>query len=109
MLLQAHVVRCHVSCQTPPELFPEVQDAHLCSCHGPSANAAALLDSHFPATRGPAWEDLGLEHVNHHFQPWLRKAHQLQAQYPDPYECFPQQAFTFWPYPGWMPRDGSAG
>ena len=95
---QVHVRRCNASCQTPPEFFPEVHNAHLCSCDHHSDPAA----SHLSRGRCPALED-----VNQQFQPWLHEAHQMQALHPDPFVLFPQHAFRFWPYPGWFPRDDS--
>ena len=99
--LQVRGTQCNASCQTPPEFFAEVHNAHLCSCDQP-LDAASSSDpvSYAPSTDCPILEDL-----NQQFQPWLLQAHQLQAQHPDPFILFPQHAFKFWPYPGWTPKD----
>ena len=99
--LQVRVRKCNASCQTPPEFFPEVHNAHLCSCDHHS-DPAALAASHFARECCPALED-----VNQQFQPWLHEAHQMKALHPDPFVLFPQHTFRFWPYPGWFPRDDS--
>ena len=101
--LQVHATKHNVGCHTPPEFFPEVHNAHLCSSDN-QLNPAALAASHDSRINCPALEDL-----NQQFQPWLCEAHRTQAQYPDPFVSFPGHAFKFWPYPGWIPRDDSAG
>ena len=93
---------CNASCQTPPEFFPEVHNAHLCSSDN-RLDPATLAASHVSRSSCIALEDL-----NQQFQPWLCEAHQMQAQHPDPFVFFPRHVFRFWPYPGWIPKDDSA-